>query len=133
MTDTAIETRRAGRSLMHGLVRQAPFVALLLLIAFGAWRYDNFLSSFNISTTLRYNSMFALTALGIDLLKAIALALGHPEDAFAAVYESDPGVKAGGGSHAAPLIGKAFRKFFSGDKASPEETPAAEEPADESN
>jgi ribose transport system permease protein len=68
MTDTAIETRRAGRSLMHGLVRQAPFVALLLLIAFGAWRYDNFLSSFNISTTLRYNSMFALTALGMTFV-----------------------------------------------------------------
>lgn len=31
-----------------------------------------------------------VTALGIDLLKAIALALGQPEDAFAAVYEPQP-------------------------------------------
>ena len=68
MTDTAIQTRHVGSSLMHGLVRQAPFVALLVLIAFGAWRYDNFLGSFNISTTLRYNSMFALTALGMTFV-----------------------------------------------------------------
>ena len=31
-----------------------------------------------------------VTALGIDLLKAIALALGQPETAFAAVYEPQP-------------------------------------------
>ncbi|TKD14542.1 isopenicillin N synthase family oxygenase [Rhodobacter capsulatus] len=31
-----------------------------------------------------------VTAIGIDLLKAIALALGQPEDAFAAVYEPQP-------------------------------------------
>lgn len=31
-----------------------------------------------------------VTALGIDLLKAIALALGQPEDAFAAVYDPQP-------------------------------------------
>lgn len=31
-----------------------------------------------------------VTALGIDLLKAIAIALGQPEDAFAAIYEPRP-------------------------------------------
>ncbi len=36
----------------------------------------------------------------------------NPKYAFAAVYESDPGVKAGGGSHAAPLIGQTFKKYL---------------------
>ncbi|MFV0416989.1 MAG: penicillin-binding protein 2 [Chthoniobacterales bacterium] len=40
----------------------------------------------------------------------------NPRYAFAAVYESDPGAKAGGGSHAAPLIGKTFKKFFAKEK-----------------
>ncbi|MGH6874974.1 MAG: ABC transporter permease [Aestuariivirgaceae bacterium] len=38
---------------------------LIGLIVFGALRYDNFLSPFNILTFLRYNSMFALIALGM--------------------------------------------------------------------
>ena len=40
-------------------------MALALLILFGWLRYDNFLGLFNISTVLRYNSMFALVALGM--------------------------------------------------------------------
>lgn len=36
----------------------------------------------------------------------------NPQFAFAAVYESDPNVKAGGGSHAAPLIGKVFAEYL---------------------
>jgi galactofuranose transport system permease protein len=44
----------------HGVV-----VALLLLILFGALRYDNFLSEYNILSFLRYNAMFALIALGM--------------------------------------------------------------------
>lgn len=35
-----------------------------------------------------------------------------PKFAFAAVYEADPGVKAGGGSHAAPLIAKTFNEYL---------------------
>jgi len=35
-----------------------------------------------------------------------------PKFAFAAVYESEPGAKAGGGSHAAPIIGKVFKKVY---------------------
>jgi len=55
--------------LRHRLVRamsqQRVFIALLLLILFGALRYDNFLGAFNVLSVLRYNAMFALTALGM--------------------------------------------------------------------
>ena len=44
---------------------QGVLIALALLILFGAWRYDNFLGLFNVLTFLRYNSMFALIALGM--------------------------------------------------------------------
>ncbi|OJG00931.1 ABC transporter permease [Pararhizobium antarcticum] len=47
------------------LARLGVFVALAGLILFGALRYDNFLSPFNILSFLRYNSMFALIALGM--------------------------------------------------------------------
>ena len=45
--------------------RQRVLIALLLLIAFGALRYDHFLGAFNVLSVLRYNSMFALTSLGM--------------------------------------------------------------------
>jgi len=41
----------------------------------------------------------------------------NPEYAFAAVYESEPNAKAGGGSHAAPIIGKAFKEIYNLKKA----------------
>ena len=44
---------------------QGVLIALVLLILFGAWRYEGFLGSYNILTLLRYNSMFALVALGM--------------------------------------------------------------------
>jgi len=47
------------------LARIGVLVALAGLILFGALRYDNFLSPFNILSFLRYNSMFALIALGM--------------------------------------------------------------------
>jgi ribose transport system permease protein len=47
------------------LARFGVMIALLALILFGALRYDNFLSSFNILSFLRYNSMFTLIALGM--------------------------------------------------------------------
>lgn len=47
------------------LARLGVLLALAALILFGALRYDNFLSPFNILTFLRYNSMFALIALGM--------------------------------------------------------------------
>ncbi|AOF89139.1 ABC transporter permease [Sinorhizobium sp. RAC02] len=47
------------------LARLGVILALFGLILFGALRYDNFVSPFNILSFLRYNSMFALIALGM--------------------------------------------------------------------
>jgi ribose transport system permease protein len=47
------------------LARLGVILALAALILFGALRYDNFLSPYNILSFLRYNSMFALIALGM--------------------------------------------------------------------
>ena len=40
-------------------------LGLVLLILFGWLRYDYFLGAFNVLSVLRYNSMFALIALGM--------------------------------------------------------------------
>ena len=50
------------------LARLGVIAALLGLILFGALRYDFFLSAFNALSFLRYNSMFALIALGMALI-----------------------------------------------------------------
>ncbi|MDQ6432811.1 ABC transporter permease [Mesorhizobium sp. LHD-90] len=50
------------------LARLGVVVALAALIVFGALRYDGFLSAFNALSFLRYNSMFALIALGMALV-----------------------------------------------------------------
>lgn len=50
------------------LARLGVLVALVALILFGALRYDNFISEYNILSFLRYNSMFALIALGMALV-----------------------------------------------------------------
>src|SRR5580698_1573915 len=72
-------------SVVAVLASQGVLIALALLILFGWLRYDNFLGLFNISTVLRYNSMFALVALGmcfvimtggIDLSVGATAALG---------------------------------------------------------
>jgi len=84
--------------------RYGVVVALILLIAFGAWRYDNFLGQFNILSFLRYNSMFALVALGmafvimtggIDLSVGAVAALGSVVAALASPYGLVPGLIAG--------------------------------------
>jgi penicillin-binding protein 2 len=52
----------------------------------------------------------------------------NPQYAFAAVYESEPNAKAGGGSHAAPLIGQVFKEVYkrkANPADSPESAPAA--------
>lgn len=36
----------------------------------------------------------------------------NPQYSFAALYEGEPNVKAGGGSHAAPLIGQVFKELY---------------------
>src|SRR5918998_6719565 len=51
--------------LFRGIGRYGVLLALLVLILFGWLRYENFLGSFNVLSVLRYNSMFALVALGM--------------------------------------------------------------------
>ena len=72
----------------------------------------------------------------------------NPKYSFAALYEGEPGVKTGGGSHAAPLIGKLFREIYknapskkTASPSAPQATPTPEAdvpvpsavPVDESN
>src|SRR5215218_723424 len=70
-----VETNAPGRAPSPALARatsllqrQGVLLALIVLILFGAIRYDNFLSPYNISTLLRYNSMFGLIALGMTFV-----------------------------------------------------------------
>jgi galactofuranose transport system permease protein len=86
---------------------QGVLVALALLILFGAWRYDNFLGQFNILTFLRYNSMFALIALGmcfvimtggIDLSVGSTAAMASVVSAYVSPSGLLPGLAAGAGA-----------------------------------
>ena len=79
-------------------------VALVALILFGCARYDNFLGSFNVLSVLRYNSMFALVALGmcfvimtggIDLSVGSTAALGSVAAAIASPYGLAAGLATG--------------------------------------
>ncbi len=81
-------------------------LALAALIAFGWWRYENFLGLFNVMSVLRYNSMFALVALGmcfvimtggIDLSVGSTAALGSVAAALASPHGIMPGAAAGVG------------------------------------
>lgn len=81
-------------------------LALVALIAFGWWRYENFLGLFNVMSVLRYNSMFALVALGmcfvimtggIDLSVGSTAALGSVAAALASPYGMVQGAAAGVG------------------------------------
>jgi galactofuranose transport system permease protein len=89
------------------LSRYGVFAALAFIIIFGFLRYDNFLGLFNITSVLRYNSMFALIALGmcfvimtggIDLSVGSTAALGSVAAAFASPYGIMPGLAAGVGA-----------------------------------
>src|SRR5215218_6391045 len=108
MTTTAAATAAPGsrsRARLYSLVaRQGVLVALLLLILFGALRYDRFLSEYNILSFLRYNAMFALIALGmcfvimtggIDLSVGAVAALGSVVAAHLSPYGWFPGLAAG--------------------------------------
>lgn len=54
------------RKYMHGNGQSVGvWVALILMIVFGALRYDNFLGAYNIASFLNYNSMFIAIALGM--------------------------------------------------------------------
>ena len=82
-------------------------LALFLLILFGWARYDYFLGFFNITSVLRYNSMFALVALGmcfvimtggIDLSVGSTAALGSVVAALASPLGPLIGLAAGIGA-----------------------------------
>jgi ribose/xylose/arabinose/galactoside ABC-type transport system permease subunit len=58
-------TRARAASILQ---RQGVLIALVLLVLFGSIRYENFLSVYNISSVLRFNSMIALIALGMTFV-----------------------------------------------------------------
>ena len=79
-------------------------IALVLLILFGALRYDHFLGAFNVLSVLRYNSMFALTSLGmcfvimtagIDLSVGTTAACASVVSALLSPYGLLPGLLGG--------------------------------------
>jgi galactofuranose transport system permease protein len=90
--------------LFRGVGRYGVLLALLALIVFGWLRYENFLGSFNVLSVLRYNSMFALVALGmcfviitggIDLSVGSVAALGSVVAALLSPYGILPGLIGG--------------------------------------
>ncbi|EYD75691.1 Ribose ABC transport system, permease protein RbsC [Rubellimicrobium mesophilum DSM 19309] len=62
-----LDLRRFTRPLGGG-THLTVWVALLALIVLGGLRYDNFLSAYNISSFLGYNSMFLLISVGMCLV-----------------------------------------------------------------
>ncbi len=84
--------------------QQRVLIALVLLIAFGALRYDHFLGAYNVLSVLRYNSMFALTSLGmgfvimtagIDLSVGTTAACASVVSAILSFYGLVPGLLGG--------------------------------------
>jgi galactofuranose transport system permease protein len=84
--------------------QQRVLIALALLILFGALRYDHFLGAFNVLSVLRYNSMFALTGLGmcfvimtggIDLSVGTTAALASVVSAMLSPFGVLPGLLGG--------------------------------------
>ena len=92
------------------LTRQGVWLALASLIVIGGLRYDRFLSEYNIESFLRYNSMFALIALGmafvimtggIDLSVGSVVAFSSVIAAFLSPYGVFPATLAAVGAGAA--------------------------------
>ena len=82
----------------------AVVAVLIILTLLGAWRYDGFLGTYNVQTVLRYNSMFALVALGmcfvimtggIDLSVGSVAALSSVVAAHLSHYGLFPGLAGG--------------------------------------
>jgi ribose/xylose/arabinose/galactoside ABC-type transport system permease subunit len=104
-TASALATTGPSRfSSPQTLAKVGVVLALVLLVLFGWARYENFLSSYNILSFLRYNSMFALISLGmcfviitggIDLSVGGVAALGSVMAAHASGYGLVAGVGAG--------------------------------------
>ncbi len=98
---------KATLQVFRGIGRYGVLLALLALVLFGWLRYENFLGSFNVLSVLRYNSMFALVALGmcfviitggIDLSVGSTAALGSVVAALVSPYGAIPGLLAGLGA-----------------------------------
>ncbi|MGA7806301.1 ABC transporter permease, partial [Bradyrhizobium sp.] len=90
--------------------QQRVLIALVALILFGALRYDHFLGAYNVLSVLRYNSMFALTSLGmafvimtagIDLSVGTTAACASVVSALLSPYGLLPGLLGGLGVGAA--------------------------------
>ncbi|AZI44522.1 ABC transporter permease (plasmid) [Deinococcus psychrotolerans] len=65
-TDRKAARANPGRTqLLSALSQYGVLATLILLIVFGALRYTGFMSEYNFSTFLRYNSMFGLISLGM--------------------------------------------------------------------
>jgi ribose/xylose/arabinose/galactoside ABC-type transport system permease subunit len=87
---TAEALKPARGSALAWAGRQRVMIALVLLIVFGALRYDHFLGAYNVLSVLRYNSMFALTSLGmcfVIMTAGIDLSVGTTA-AFASVVSA---------------------------------------------
>jgi galactofuranose transport system permease protein len=97
----------ARRTSLAWAARQRVTIALVLLILFGALRYDHFLGAYNVLSVLRYNSMFALTSLGmcfvimgagIDLSVGTTAACASVVSALLSPYGVVPGLLGGLGA-----------------------------------
>ena len=93
-----------GSRRTHNVAAIGVFAALALLILFGFVRYDRFLSPYNVTSVLRYNSMFAIVSLGmcfvimsggIDLSVGAVAALASVASAMASPYGAIAGLLAG--------------------------------------
>ena len=80
---------------------------LIMLTLLGAWRYDGFIGTYNVQSVLRYNSMFALVALGmcfvimtggIDLSVGSVAAFSSVVAAYLSPYGLFPGLLGGIGA-----------------------------------
>ncbi len=89
---------------VSALSRAGVLVALALLLLWGGLRYEHFLSAYNLLELLRYDSMFALVALGmtfvimtggIDLSVGSVVALSSVVAAMASPYGLVAGTAAG--------------------------------------
>ena len=94
----------ARRISLAWAARQRVVIALALLILFGALRYDHFLGAYNVLSVLRYNSIFALTSLGmcfvimgagIDLSVGTTAAFASVVSALMSPYGLFPGLFGG--------------------------------------
>jgi len=93
--------RFAPAKLLRG---QGALVALIVLVAFAAFRYEGFFTAYNASTFFRYNAMFMLIAIGmtmviltggIDLSVGSVAAMTSVVAALASPYGAGAGLLAG--------------------------------------